>query len=133
MTRSEDLVMAFAVGLALILAGGMSPALARHSARARRDLLHRLLVVSGCAVASFAAARVLTAGVPQSFALPSAMPGGEWVFGHRSARRRLFLVVLGVGAMCALFGTDDLALDASGNPATVPHAAWFTQLAFAVL
>ena len=123
----------FAVGLALILAGGMSPALARHSDRARGDLLHRLFVVLGCAVASFAAARVLAAGVPQSFALPSAMPGGSWVWTIDPLAAVFLLVVLGVGAMCALFGANDLALEASGHPATVPHAAWFTQLTFAVL
>ena len=126
-------MITFSVGLALILAGGMSPAVARHSDRAQRDLLHRLLVVLGCAVASFAAARVLAAGRPQSFALPSAMPGGSWVLTIDPLAAVFLLVVLGVGAMCALFGTNDLALEASGHPATVPHAAWFTQLAFAVL
>ena len=123
----------FVLGLALILAGGVSPALVRRFGRAQRDTLHQILVVSGCAVSAFSPARVLVAGEQVSVAFRTTMPGGAWALTIDPLAAVFLLAVFSVGAMCALFGTQDLASEAAAHRGDVAHAAWFTQLAFAVL
>src|SRR5512133_1429673 len=123
----------FVLGLALILAAGVVPALMRRSSPSRRDALHRILIVFGCATALVGAARVLITHTPVSFAVQTTMPGGVWALVIDPLAAVFLLATLSVGAMCALFGTHDLALETASHDSNVPHAAWFTQLAFAVL
>lgn len=115
----------FLAGTALILAGGVSAVMMRRAGQAARNAVYSSLVVVGCAVAALDAARVLVTGVPRELTVPSALPGGDWTLGIDALSAVFVLAVLGVGAMCALFGTRDLARERRAQ--AVP------QFAFAVL
>jgi formate hydrogenlyase subunit 3/multisubunit Na+/H+ antiporter MnhD subunit len=122
------------LGLGLILAGAMSTVVTRRSRRLA-DVLYQSLVVAGCAISAVAAARVLTTGAQTSIAIRSAMPGGDWQMGIDALSAVFLLAVLGVGAMCAVFGTHDLAREHEGQreAGEADRSTWFTQLAFGVL
>jgi len=122
-------VSAFLAGLGLILAAGVAAALIR-GARARAgDAVYQLLLIIGCITGGAGSIRVLTVGAPVSLTMHGAMPGGDWVLGIDALSAVFLLVIFGVGAACAVFGTHDLATErAAGRRAT-----WFTQLSFATL
>jgi hydrogenase-4 component B len=109
-------VTLFLAGMGLILAGGLV---------ARGGRAYQALVVLGCAVALADTVPVLASGVERAASLAAALPGGDWLIGIDRLSAVFLLPVLVVGALCAMFGTRDLAKEAH------PHG--FTQAAFAVL
>lgn len=125
----------FLVGLVLTLVGGTSVALTSRSRRPSADVLYQVLVVTGCAMAAIDAARVLASGTPVSAAMRATTPGGDWHIGIDALSAVFLLALLGVGAMCALFGTHDLAREREGQRVDAPthRSTWVTQFAFAVL
>ena len=123
----------FLVGLALIVAGGMSAVATLRARPATGDVLYRLLVVVGCAVAASDAVRVLLSDHSVSVSMRATVPGGDWIVGIDALSALFLLAVLVVGAMCALFGTQDLARERELHPERARRSMWFTQLAFAVL
>jgi formate hydrogenlyase subunit 3/multisubunit Na+/H+ antiporter MnhD subunit len=120
-------VTVFLTGLGLILAGGLSAALFRR--RAAADTLYQALVMLGCATSAVAAARLLASGGRASLVMRGAMPGGDWVIGIDALSAVFLVVILGVGAACAVFGTHDLGVERDAGR----RGTWFTQLTFAVL
>jgi hydrogenase-4 component B len=126
-------VTLFLVGLVLIVAGGVSTAFTRRSRRATADIPYQLLVGAGCALAVADAARVLTTGTPVTLAMHATMPGGDWRIGIDALSAVFLLALLGVGAMCAFYGTRDLADERDAHGGDMRRSTWFTQLAFAVL
>ncbi|MEK7402842.1 MAG: proton-conducting transporter membrane subunit [Gemmatimonadota bacterium] len=111
-------------GLALIFAGGLSAVIARRSAAAAM-VAFQAFVVAGCALGIVAAANVLVSGTPVAMTIPASIPGGAWYFGVDALSAVFLIVILGVGAACAVFGTHDLARE-SRSPA-------IAQLAFTAL
>ena len=126
-TNDDRQVMVFLAGLALILAGGLSAATIRH--RAAADALYQTLVIVGCATSAAAAARLLASGGRASFVVQGAMPGGAWIIGIDALSAVFLIVILAVGAACAIFGTHDQALERDAGR----RDTWFTQISFAVL
>lgn len=123
----------FIVGLAAIIAGGISAAVTRRARHAVGDTVYQTLVVAGCVIASADAVRVLVSGSPLSLGIPSAVPGGDWAVGIDPLSAVFVLAVLAVGAVCAMFGTSDLARERLSHGARGRSSTWFSQLAFAVL
>ena len=120
----------FLAGLALVIAGGIATALVTRINEARGAGLYQMFVVAGCVLAALDPARTLATGVPVAAALHAGTPGGDWVIGTDTLSSVFLLAVLGVGAMCAVFGTRDLRTErASGHAAPIG----FAQLSFAVL
>jgi hydrogenase-4 component B len=123
----------FAIGLGAIVAGGVSAAMTRRARGTTGDLLYQLLVVSGCAIAAADAARVLVSRTALSLSVRSTVPGGDWIVGIDALSAVFLLAVLGVGAICALFGTQDLARARAAHPERAHRSTWPAQLAFALL
>lgn len=113
----------FLVGLGLLVAGGVGAVVARRPAVA--SALYQVLVIAGCGTAAIDVVRVLVSGTSLSLTIPATLPGGDWRLGIDALSAVFLLVVLGVGAVCAVFGTHDLA--------RLARPRGFTQLAFAVL
>jgi formate hydrogenlyase subunit 3/multisubunit Na+/H+ antiporter MnhD subunit len=126
-------VTLFLVGLGLILAGGVSSAFTRRFSGTTAGAVYQLLVGAGCAIAALDAARVLASGARVSAAMHATMPGGDWGIGIDALSAVFLLALLGVGAMCAFFGTSDLADERQAHGGDARRSTWFTQLAFAVL
>jgi hydrogenase-4 component B len=119
-------VTLFLVGLALLLAAGVSACVSRRASPARS--LYQWLSIAGCVAAAADAARVLASGTPLTGALPSTLPGGEWRLELDPLAAVFVLTVMTVGGACAVFGTHDRrAEDGDARPSGV------SQLAFAVL
>jgi len=116
-------VIVFLVGLALLVSGGVAAVAGRRTAAGA--VLYQGLVLAACAVAAAAAVGVLVSGVPLSLSIEASLPGGAFLLGIDQLSAVFLLVVLGVGAACAVSGTHDVA---KGE-----RPAGFPQLAFAVL
>jgi len=120
-------VIVFLVGLAMILGGGLAAAVVRRPQAA--DLLYQVLVILGCATSATAAARVLASGDRASLVITGAMPGGDWIIGLDALSAVFLIVILGVGAACAVFGTHDQAIEREAGR----RRTGLTQFCFAAL
>jgi len=114
------------VGLALVLLGGVAAvALARRPHLAARVFV--VLVVSGAGTALVPAVRVLRGAALATIELPTQVPGGPWVMGLDALSAWFLVLILGVGALAAIFGAWYLAAEVEHGG--VPQ----TQLGFAFL
>jgi hydrogenase-4 component B len=106
----------FFLGLAAIVAGGVSSALL-HRRPDVSDWSFRLLVTAGCVLGSVPAVRVLGGAPPLGveFGLPA--PTGPWIFGIDLLSASFVLVVLGPGLASAWYGLRALRADADTRPA----------------
>ena len=107
-------------GLALIIAGGATSTRGWNRA-------YKALVLSGCAMAAIAPIAVLTTGGSVMLEIPAATPGGAWIVGVDALSAIFLLVILAVGAACAVYGAGYIARTHTA------HAPRFAHLAFAVL
>ncbi|MGH7679562.1 MAG: proton-conducting transporter membrane subunit [Gemmatimonadaceae bacterium] len=112
----------FLLGLALLMMAGGS---AIAGARAWAGRVYTILAVAGCAIGAIDPARVLLTGASASLSIPAALPGGEWRLGIDVLSAVFLVLVLGVGAACAVFGSHDLARTSRRHG--------FTHLTFAAL
>jgi hydrogenase-4 component B len=115
-------VTLFFAGLAVLLIGGVTAAVFE---RRTAGQTYQLLALGGLAAAAVSPARVLITRSPIAAEMPATLPGGSWHFGIDALSAVFLLVVLGVGAACVVFGTQDLA--------RTQRRHGFTQLAFATL
>ena len=114
------------VGLALVLLGGVAAvALSRWPRLATRAFV--ALVVSGAGTALVPAVRVLRGATLATIELPTQAPGGAWVMGLDVLSAWFLVLILGVGALAAIFGVWYLA--AERDHGGVPQ----TQLGLALL
>jgi len=114
------------VGLALVLLGGVAAvALSRWPSLADRAFV--VLVVSGAGTALVPAVRVLLGATLATIELPTQVPGGAWVMGLDVLSAWFLVLILGVGALAAIFGVWYLA--AERHHGGVPQ----TQLGLALL
>lgn len=118
----------FLIGLGLVLAGGVTAWILRDRGGAA---LYQALVAAGCATAATDAVRVLASGVAVSDTIRTTIPGGDWRIAIDALSAVFLVAVLGVGAVCAVFGTHDLA--SARQPNDRHGASGFPQAAFAVL
>jgi len=114
------------IGLALVLAGGVAAiALSRRPGLASRA--YAVLVVAGAGAGVVPAVRVLRGAALPTMALPTQVPGGAWLMGVDALAAWFLVLILGVGALAAIYGTWYLA--AEREHGAVPQA----QLGFALL
>ena len=90
----------------------------RHAA----DTLFSVLVLAGSALGIAAAVSVLRTGVTLSTTIRSALPGGNWVIGVDPLSAVFLVAILGVGALCAVYGIDFLVRSMS-----VTLAGWLPR------
>jgi hydrogenase-4 component B len=109
-------VTLFFLGLAVIMAGGVSAALlGRRPAAADRSF--RLLLTAGCVLGSVPAVRVLGGAPPASAALGLPAPTGPWIFGIDLLSGAFVLVVLGPGLASAWYGLRAMRAESATQPA----------------
>src|SRR5512146_256142 len=109
-------------GLVLIVVGGLSHALlrARGVAVSARDFIYQTFLLSGCALGAAAAVLALVTGTPVATTAFGSMPGGGWALGIDALSAVYLVAVLGVGAMCAIFGVHDVLEDAAHSRRSSP-------------
>ena len=118
----------FAIGLALILAGGLfGPAMGRSGGSPTGDRWFQIFVGAGSLIAAIDGVRTLTSGAASEVVLHATTPGGDWVFGLDALSAVFLIVTLVVGALCAVYGTRYLR-DDDGS-----RRWWFSHATFAVL
>jgi len=115
----------FFAGVALVLVGAVAACVMRR--RAVVDAVYGVLVVAGCLVSGAAAVVALASGSSASVTVPSAVPGGDWVFALDPLAAVFVAAVSFVGAACVAFGTPYLAHERAHRP------VWFAHATFAVL
>ena len=108
------------VGLGLILAGGVAAVAFRRSVPAG-DVAFVLLVLSGSGVGLVPALRVLSGGPTVHVAFSGPIPGGAWVVGIDPLSAAFLLVVLGVGAIVAVYGVGYLADERGHRAVAAAH------------
>jgi hydrogenase-4 component B len=114
------------IGLTIVLLGGVAAvSLSRWPRAAARA--YGVLVVAGCGTALVPAVRVLRGAAVAMIDIPTQVPGGAWVMGLDALSAWFLVLILGVGALAAIFGAWYLA--AEGEHGGVPQA----QLGFAFL
>lgn len=112
-------------GVALLVAGAVAAWLLRRSAAG--DLVYTLLIGAGCLTSGAAAVTTLVTGVTGSITIPSAVPGGDWVFAIDPLGAIFVAAIAFVGAACVAFGVPYMAHERGVRP------VWFLHAAFAVV
>ena len=120
-------------GLALIVVGGSSHALLRGLSVSVRDVVYQTFLIAGCALGAAAAVLVLATGTPVDTAAFGSMPGGGWALGVDALSAVFLIAVLGVGAMCAVFGVHDVLGDAAHSHRSSPFFFALTLAALAAV
>ena len=97
------------IGLGLfVIAAAMQVALRGPRAA---DALFSILVLAGSVLGIATAVSVLRTGVTVSTTIPSALPGGNWVFGVDPLSAVFLVAILGVGALSAVYGIGYMRYD----------------------
>ncbi|HEU4786992.1 MAG TPA: proton-conducting transporter membrane subunit, partial [Gemmatimonadaceae bacterium] len=122
-------------GLVLIVMGGLSHALLRRGgvAVSARDFIYQTFLISGCAIGVAAAVLALVTGTPVATTTFGSMPGGGWALGIDALSAVFLVAVLGVGAMCAIFGVHDVLEDAAHSRRSSPLFFALTLAALAAV
>jgi len=108
-----SVILILAAGIAVV-ASGRRPQLG--------DRLYQILILVGCAIGLVPAVSVLVGGHPAELRVASAVPGGPWIFGLDPLSGAFLIVVLAVGATCAVYGVPYLAHDrAAHRPVSGAH------------
>ena len=96
------------LGLALIMSAGVG-AVVLSRRRRLADWTFGFLVALGAGTGLLAAARVLGGGTSRAVTIHPGLPGGPWVAGIDALSAFFLVIVLGVGAVVAIYGTGYLA------------------------
>jgi len=124
----------FFFGLAVIMVGGVVALLDRRRPK-RADWSYGVLVALGCVLALRPALTVLSGAAVRTVVMPTDMPGGPWEFGIDPLSAFFLIVVLGVGAVVALYGIGYLTAERAHRPtggALLGLAALLVALALVV-
>ena len=111
----------FAIGAALLLAGGAWVVLLRQTpGPAERGFA--VLVTAGALAAGAPAIATLVDGRTRMVRFGAMAPGGAWVIGVDALSAWFLVLILAVGAAAAVYGTGYLAPDRAERPTAAAHA-----------